>query len=61
MPRVPVVGLRYGLGIILSAAAVGVISKADVGAPPTVIVVLPIVLGAAAYAIHRRRPAPAVA
>src|SRR5687768_568444 len=34
VPHVPVVALRHGLGIVLTAAALGVLSKAGVGVSP---------------------------
>ena len=36
VPHVPVVGLRYGLGVVLSAASLGVLSKAGVPVSPAV-------------------------
>ncbi len=61
VPHVPVVGLRYTLGIILAAASIGVLSKAGVEVHPGVIVGVPAILGALAFVIHRRRPEPATA
>jgi uncharacterized membrane protein YfcA len=58
VPRVPVVGLRYGLGVILSAAALGVLSKAGVDVPPYVIVGVPAALGVICWLVHRSRPEP---
>lgn len=58
VPHVPVVGLRYGLGVILAAAALGVLSKAGVAVPAWVIVGVPALLGLLCWVIHRRRPQP---
>ena len=58
VPRVPVVGLRYGLGVILAAAALGVMSKAGADFPPIVIVIVPALLGVVCWIVHRRRPRP---
>jgi uncharacterized protein len=58
VPHVPVVGLRYALGIILAAAALGVLSKAGVDVHPGVIVGVPAVLGVISWLIHRRHPVP---
>jgi uncharacterized protein len=57
VPHVPVVGLRHGLGIVLAAAALGVLSKAGVGIPAAVLVGLPLLLAAVSVAIHRRHAA----
>ena len=56
--HVPVVGLRYGLGIILAAAALGVLSKAGVYVHPAVIVGVPAALGVVSWVVHRRHPMP---
>ena len=55
MPRVPVVGLRYALGVILFAAALGVLTKAGADIPPAILVCLPIALALAVFLIHRNR------
>ena len=57
VPHVPVVGLRHGLGIVLAAAALGVLSKAGVHVPPAVLVGVPLPLAAVSVAIHRRHAA----
>jgi uncharacterized protein len=57
IPHVPVTALRNTLGIVLIAAALGVGSKAGAGYGPAVIVVVPLVLGAGSYWLHRRREA----
>jgi len=59
VPHVPVVGLRYGLGIILAAAALGVLSKAGVDVHPAVIVGVPAALAVISWIVHRRHPVPA--
>ena len=55
MPKVPVVGLRYALGVILFAAALGVLTKAGVDIPPAVVVIAPSALGIAVFLTHRNR------
>ena len=59
VPYVPVVGLRYTLGIILAAASLGVLTKAGVELHPGVIVGIPAGLAIFAWLMHRRHPAPA--
>jgi uncharacterized membrane protein YfcA len=59
VPHVPVVGLRYTLGIILAAASLGVLSKAGVDVHPGVIVGVPSALAVLAWFVHRRHPVPA--
>lgn len=59
VPHVPVVGLRYGLGVVLAAAALGVLSKAGVDVHPGVIVGVPAALALLSWLIHRRHPVPA--
>ena len=59
MPYVPVVGLRYTLGIVLAAASLGVLSKAGVDVHPAVIVGVPAGLAVFAWIMHRRHPVPA--
>jgi uncharacterized protein len=59
VPHVPVVGLRYTLGIILAAASLGVLSKAGVDVHPGVIVGVPAALGVLSWIVHRRHPVPA--
>jgi uncharacterized protein len=59
VPYVPVVGLRYTLGIILAAASLGVLTKAGVEIHPGVIVGVPACLAVFAWFVHRRHPVPA--
>ena len=55
VPRVPVVALRNALGVVLAAAALGVLAKAGVDVPPSLIVGTSIALAGVSVAIHRRR------
>jgi len=59
VPHVPVVGLRYALGIILAAASLGVLTKAGVDVHPAVIIGVPAALAVFAWLMHRRHPVPA--
>ena len=59
VPHVPVVGLRYTLGIVLAAASLGVLSKAGVGVHPALIVGIPAALALFSWFVHRRHPVPA--
>jgi uncharacterized protein len=59
VPHVPVVGLRYTLGIVLAAASLGVLSKAGVDVHPAVIVGVPTALALFSWFVHRRHPVPA--
>ena len=59
VPHVPVVGLRYTLGIVLAAASLGVLSKAGVEVHPGVIVGVPAALAGFSWFVHRRHPVPA--
>jgi uncharacterized protein len=59
VPYVPVVGLRYLLGIILAAASLGVLTKAGVDIHPAVIVGVPAGLAVFSWLVHRRHPVPA--
>ena len=59
VPHVPVVGLRYMLGIILAAASLGVLSKAGVDVHPGLIVGVPAALAVLSWIVHRRHPVPA--
>jgi uncharacterized membrane protein YfcA len=59
VPYVPVVGLRYTLGIVLAAASLGVLTKAGVDIHPGVIVGVPAGLAVFAWLVHRRHPVPA--
>ena len=58
VPHVPVPALRNGLGIVLAAAALGVLTKAGVDIPAVGIVGIPVLLAVLSYVIHRRRPVP---
>jgi uncharacterized membrane protein YfcA len=58
VPHVPVVGMRYALGIILAAAALGVFTKAGVELHPGVIVGVPAGLAVLSWVVHRRHPMP---
>jgi len=59
VPHVPVVGLRYMLGIILAAASLGVLSKAGIEVHPGIIVGVPAALAVISWIVHRRHPVPA--
>jgi hypothetical protein len=59
VPYVPVVGLRYTLGIILAAASIGVLTKAGVDIHPGIIVGVPAGLAVFSWLVHRRHPVPA--
>jgi uncharacterized membrane protein YfcA len=59
VPHVPVVGLRYSLGIILAAASLGVLSKAGIEVHPGIIVGVPAALAVFSWIVHRRHPVPA--
>jgi hypothetical protein len=59
LPHVPVAGLRHALGIILAAAALGVLSKAGVSLPPAALAGIPAALAVVSVIIHRRRVAAA--
>ncbi|HWT22649.1 MAG TPA: sulfite exporter TauE/SafE family protein [Solirubrobacteraceae bacterium] len=54
VPHVPVVGLRHALGIVLAAAALGVLSKAGAGISPLTIVAVPLLLAVVSVIVHRR-------
>lgn len=58
---VPPAALRPALGCVMLASGLGVMTKAGVDLPAWVIVVPPVALGAAAYALHRARPREAPA
>ena len=58
VPHVPVVALRYALGIILAAGALGVASKAGAELSPFVLAGVPIGLAFLTLVIHRRHPMP---
>ena len=55
MPMVPVTGLRYGIGVVLVAAALGVLTKAGVDVPAAAIVGVPLFLGIVCWVVHRQR------
>ncbi len=55
VPHVPVGGLRHGLGVVLAAAALGVLSKAGVGVPAAAIVGVPAALAVLVFVVHRGR------
>jgi uncharacterized membrane protein YfcA len=62
VPHVPVAGLRTTLGAVLAAASLGVLTKAGADIPTVLIVIVPLVIGALAWVLHRRRalePVPA--
>jgi uncharacterized membrane protein YfcA len=54
--KVPVDGLRPTLGVVLLAAALGVLTKAGVDLPIAAILGIPACVGIAAYLLHRTRP-----
>jgi uncharacterized protein len=60
MPRVPVVGLRYGIGVVMFGAGLGVLTKAGVAVPAAVIVGVPLLLGLLCWIVHRQRPVAGV-
>jgi uncharacterized protein len=53
-PHVPVVALRHGLGVVLAAAGLGVLTKAGVDLSAAVILGVPAALAAISWAVHRR-------
>jgi uncharacterized protein len=55
LPHVPIAGLRHALGIILAAAALGVLAKAGVDLPPAALAGIPAALAVLSVVIHRRR------
>ena len=57
LPYVPVGGLRNTLAIVLSAAALGVLSKAGVTLSPLALVGIPLALAVVSVVVHRRRAA----
>jgi uncharacterized membrane protein YfcA len=56
LSRIPRQGLRPTLGVVLLAAAVGVLSKGGVDVPVGVFLAVPVVAGLLVWQIHRRRP-----
>src|SRR4051794_5198328 len=59
--RVPAAALRPALGCVMLGSGLGVIKKAGIGLSPWVIFGVPVLMGIAAYALHRSRVRPAVA
>ena len=57
--RVPAAALRPALGCVMLGSALGVFKKAGVDLSPWVIFGVPLLVGIAAYALHRARPAVA--
>ena len=57
VPYIPASGLRLGLGVILAAASLGVLSKAGVDVPPVAIIGIPALIAVWAFLVHRRQPA----
>jgi uncharacterized membrane protein YfcA len=55
VPVVPVGALRITLGAVLTAASLGVFSKSGVGVPAVAIIGAPVLIGAFAFWLHRRR------
>ena len=53
LPYVPVAGLRHALGIILAAAALGVLTKAGVSLSPAAVVGIPAALAVVSVVVHR--------
>src|SRR3954453_21655402 len=58
--RVPAAALRPALGCVMLGSGLGVIKKAGIGLSPWVIFGVPLLVGIAAYALHRARPPVAV-
>ena len=58
LPYVPVSGLRNTLAIVLSAAALGVLSKAGVPISPLALVGIPLALAVISVIVHRRQARP---
>ena len=57
--RVPAAALRPALGCVMLGSGLGVIKKAGVDLSPWLIFGVPLLVGIAAYALHRARPAAA--
>jgi uncharacterized membrane protein YfcA len=55
LPHVPVAGLRHTLAIVLTAAALGVLSKAGVPMSPFALVGIPLALAVVSVIVHRRQ------
>ncbi|WP_372790814.1 sulfite exporter TauE/SafE family protein [Paraconexibacter sp.] len=60
LPRVPAAGLRPALGCVLLASALGVSTKAGLELPAYGILAPPLLIGAAAFLLQRRRSRLAV-
>ena len=58
LPYVPVAGLRHTLAIVLTAAALGVLSKAGVPMSPFALVGIPLALAVVSVIVHRRQLRP---
>jgi uncharacterized membrane protein YfcA len=59
--RVPAAALRPALGCVMLGSALGVMKKAGVDLSPWIIFGVPVLMGIAAYALHRARGRTAVA
>jgi uncharacterized membrane protein YfcA len=55
LPYVPVSGLRHTLAIVLTAAALGVLSKAGMPMSPAALVGIPLGLAVVSVVVHRRQ------
>jgi len=55
VPKVPVAGLRLGLGVILAAASLGILSKADVDVPAGAILGIPALLAVVCVVVSRQQ------
>jgi uncharacterized membrane protein YfcA len=58
VPKVPVVGLRYTIGVVLVAASVALFTKAGVDLPLALVVGIPLALAVLCAVVHRRRTRP---
>ena len=58
LPHVPTGGLRHALGIVLAAAALGVLAKAGVPMSPAALIGIPAALAVFSVVVHRRRTRP---
>ena len=54
--KVPVDGLRPALGVVLLAAALGILTKAGLDIPLGALIGIPLCVGLAAVLLHRSRP-----
>ena len=52
--RLPERGLRPALGIVMFTSGLALLTKAGIGIPAVALVLIPLVLGLASYAILRR-------